>query len=269
MRNLTWIVCFLLFSLFGPVEGHADSRSVYYDSLKVAQAKLDRQATLRTRSNLASGALSTTLLGQFLGRRYKVGESWKVAAWIPDPSIMRQTMEANAMQPKRGRGGLFRYEVTGVRGNEVNLEITQLDAPGFPIVDPHVKSLNLTISLASGFEQTAKKYVLTDNSKIFSASSQGLHVPMSHLELFPLEAPELTTAIRSPVRTEPLLPPSLQSVTGGTSLAVNPARATHFEQDDFFGRQVEVIWRQGDPWPAYVKTTNGTAILVSASGGAQ
>jgi hypothetical protein len=257
VRNFTLIL--LAAVSFTSGTSGADTRTVYFDSLKVAQAKLDRQK----RPAHGANALSVSLLAQFIGRPYRLGDSWRVAAWIPDPSIMRQTSDPGSLAPKRGRGGIFQYEVTSVRGSEVDLKITQVENTGLPMVDPHVKSLNLTVSFAQGLEQKAKTYTLGESGKIFTASPEGLHMPVSHLELFPLEAPELTTAMRGEVRAVPALPPELQAIARGTSLQIDPAHAARFEQDDFFGRQIEAIWRQGDPWPVYIKTTNGTAILLS------
>jgi hypothetical protein len=242
-----------------PLTSGADQRTVYYDGLKVAQAKLDR----KDRQLHAAAGLSSSVVGQFFGRPYRVGDTWRVAAWIPDPSIMRQTSDPASMQPKRGRGGIFQYVVTSIHGGEVDVRITQVDAPGAPLVDPHVTSLDIKISLAGGFEQKAKTYALAGSGKTFTASHEGVHVPVSYLELFPLEAPELTTAMRGDVKEIPQIPAGLQALAGGTSPKIDPQRAARFEQDDFFGREIEAIWRQGDPWPVYMNTTNGTAVLIS------
>jgi hypothetical protein len=146
--------------------------------------------------------------------------------------------------------------------------VTQLSAPGSPAVDARVRSIALTVSTeGGGFTQASKTYQLTEGRKDFTASAEGLHAPVSYLELLPLEAPNLTSAVRGEAKGMPELPAELRVMAEGAPLTLDPARAARFEQDDFFGRSVEAIWRQGDPWPVYMKTANGVAVLVVASGG--
>jgi hypothetical protein len=258
MKNLIWILAVSL----APLPTHADSRSAYFDALKLAQSKIERSQ----HRGGSPGALSTSLLGQFLGRPYRTGDTWKVAVWAKDSSIMRQTSEPDKMNARQGRGGIFQYEVTAARSQEVDLRVTQLDAAGAPVIDPRVKSIQLRVSAeGGGFTPVSKVYQFTTGRKDFTASAEGVHAPVSYLELLPLEAPDLTTALRSEVTTTPELPAELRAM--GATLSIDPATSAHFEQDDFFGRSVEAIWRQGDPWPVYLKSANGVAVLIVGNSG--
>jgi hypothetical protein len=142
--------------------------------------------------------------------------------------------------------------------------VTELETPGIEKIDSRVSATRLTVSLDGGLRQAGKAYQLRDGSKDFAAPTDGFHTPVSYLELLPLEAPDLTTALRGEVKELPVLPAELKTIADaqGANLTINPDRAARFEQDDFFGRSVDAIWRQGDPWPVYLKTVTGTAVLI-------
>jgi hypothetical protein len=245
----------LLFNL-APAPAQAVSESVYLQSLQVAQAKLER---VKHGVDMLHGLEGAEAM-PWSQHAYHVGESWHVAVWTQDSSIMRSTAEPGALQSTRGRGGVFLYQVLAVTpAQTITLRITQENVAGWPPVDARVQSVELTLALGEMPTQVKKTYRL--DGKDFSASPEGMHAPVTYLELFPLDAPELASAIRTAPTSFPRLPSQLGTLVGAAP-HVDPAHAAQFELDDFFGRKIETIWRQGEPWPVYMNTSNGTAVLL-------
>jgi hypothetical protein len=231
--------------------------SEYLEMLKIAQQKVTRLKALHAGGN--PSALSTSLARTVVGRAYQVGDVWDVIACKE-----RSTMAAMTSEPVRTSNhcALFHYEVTEVKPGadpQVKIRVTQKEGYGLKVADNHIDSMELTTS--SRFAQSEKLYHLTNHAHIF-ASPNGVHTSATPLELYPLDVPEIETAEQMQPSTIPVLPPELQSLATQVGFTAELTHSTWFEQQDLFGREIQVLWQYGDLWPAYLKTPNGTAILV-------
>ncbi|HUP56775.1 MAG TPA: hypothetical protein VM598_04930 [Bdellovibrionota bacterium] len=258
MHRSLLVVLFLI--LWLPATASADTRKEYFDALKAAQAKVERAKQARE-LRAQSALVGETSLAPSLAPRHRVGDRWKVAAWSSDPNAMRHTSDPAALEKRSGRGAIFLYEVVRVAAGEVEIKVTQLEESGFTKIDARVDAL--TIAFKSGFAQERREYQLGGSSpRTFKASPEGMRAPVSYLELFPLEAPELSTAVRTAARELPEMPEPLRALWKSRGRALDLGQSEHIEQDDFFGRRIEAIWQAGQPWPTVLKTPHGTAILL-------
>lgn len=231
----------------------------YLQELKIAQAKVLRVKKAR----LAAASLSSPLVKSLFGRYYHVGDSWDVAAFQYMNPMARMTSDPDHLKMEITRSGIFHYEVVSVKSDripEVVMKVTQKLDFGLSPPDPRVQALTLTMN--DQLVQTRKSYQLVGHSLPVAASPNGIHSSVSPLELFPLDVPEILTASRAQATTLPQLPAEAQAVARKANYQPDLTRSSWFEQDDVFGRPVQVLWQQGDPWPAYLKTANGVAILI-------
>lgn len=235
----------------------------YLAALKVADQKVQRLKELQSREN----ALSSGMVKLLFGRFYQPGDSWDVAAWQFDgsqrnhPAFLKHhrldTPGAFAAQ------GVFHYEVESIRTglpSQIILKVTQTESFGMKIMDPRVKAIRLTMT--DGIVQSEKHYTLEGDTRPVRVFPDSLHTRISGLELFPLDVPDISTADKKSDFTLPELPPGIRSFSEQFSISPERKRSSWFEQEDFFGRPVQVLWQQGDPWPSYMKTVNGIAILI-------
>ena len=243
-------------------------RTEYLSALSLAEKKVERLKQFKTqRASVAIGgvsssteALSTSALKSLLGRSYKVGDQWDVIAFHYDNTAARATSDPKMLEPT-GRSGVFHYEVlgNGDQNGEITLRVTQKTAQGLKTVDSGVESVTLT--MGDEFQQTRKQYK-RPGGQVVNASPDGLHTSVSVLELYPLDIPDVVTAERLNANTIPSLPGQLAPLAKTNVFNPDLSQCSWFEQDDFFGRPVQVLWQHGDPWPAYLRTVNGVAILI-------
>lgn len=263
---------------------HADAAPAddYLRSLQIAQRKVERQNGSRLRGSGAaavaalSGApagasgeraalISSEILTRITGRGYQVGDHWEVAAVRIENPMARMISDPDRLQPSYSAAAFFRYtvrEAENAPGGKLVVTVEQIATPSAPIIDPKVSAVILT--LASDSTQTRKEYQI--GRKIVSVSPEGVRSPITSLEFYPLDLPEIRTAEALSGRSMPELPARLQQAVAGRVANVDSASAIWFEQDDFFGRPVQALWRKGAPWPTYLKTANGIAVLLSAGG---
>ncbi len=238
----------------------------YWSQLKVANDLVVRKQTASSGTQTGDAQnLSSNLLNRLFGRYYRMGDSWIVAAWQFEHGMSRMTGDSDKTQSRLGRGGIFKYQVTSVKTGthpEVVIRVTQEEQPKFPKVDPKVEYLQLTMS--DTLMQSEKIYSLGPRSSLRTASPNGIHTEISPLELYPLDAPEVDFSLRAPAKM-PELPNAIQSFLAQTRWNLKTSNALSFQQDDFFGRPIEMIWEQGKPWPSVLKTINGIAILLDRS----
>lgn len=235
----------------------SDSR--YLEALKIADQYVQRKKAIANDPN----ALSSTVIRALLGRYYRVGDAWVVAAYQEYPTLMRRVDQPEMLEQKSGKVGLFRYEVTQVKTGaapEVTLKVTQLNQSGIAPVDAGIEYL--TLKMNDKLKQGEKAYKVRGAQLETAVSPDGIRSRITDLELFPLDVPEVELDLRQDVRELPRLPAALQKVAQDAGFRPDVARSGWFEQDDFFGRPVQILWQQGDPWPAYLKTTHGVAILL-------
>lgn len=251
-------VLILLFAGLNSASGSLSEKD-YVAALKMAEAKVQRQKAAAANP----GAISSSLLRTLYGRYYRVGDTWEVAAFQYDNPNMRMTANPEQLTIKKGRGGIFRYEVTELKNGpqpSITIQVTQISDRGLKPVDPRVEKLMLTMTDST--VQTHKVYHFKGRPDPVPVSPDGLHSGIAILELFPLDVPEVITANRREALNMPDLPEGLRQIASQMGFKPDLSRSQWFEQDDFFGRPVQVLWQQGDPWPAFMKTSNGAEILI-------
>jgi hypothetical protein len=233
----------------------------YKDALKIVQAKIDR-----TRSANSASALSSPIIKAYFGRYYRVGDAWDVASWELKNPMMSLTPVSENTTVKTGRGGIFHYEVKDVRNGaspQVVISVRQISEFGMGPVDPKVQELTLTMS--DRFVQTEKAYRIKGKAKPIQVSPNGIHTDISPLELFALDVPEIASAVKHTPSSMPELPAAAQTVATQAGYHPDLSQSTWLDQDDFFGRSVEILWQYGNPWPAYLKTSTSLSILLRSN----
>jgi hypothetical protein len=255
----SWKCVFLFILLFSfGVEASMPEQD-YRAALQLAEKKVQQQ-----KQTLANPqALSSTLLRSLFGRYYQVGDTWDVAAWHIGSNMMRMTGDADHLRNTVGNGGVFHYEVISVKTGlqpQVVVQVTQTESNGLKVVDPKV--VRLTLTMNDQLMQSEKLYYLQGNSNPVHASPEGIHSSISPLDLFPLDVPEVATANRQTPVGFPALPTKIKEFFNSYGLKPDLSKSAWFEQDDFFGRPVQILWEQGNPWPSYFKTPGGIAILI-------
>jgi hypothetical protein len=236
----------------------------YQAALKLAQKKVAKQKQFNSQSG---SALSTSLIRNLFGRMYQVGDSWDVASWSETNPMAMKSSDAESVAHRRGRTALFHYEVVSVQpapNQQIVLRVTQVESQAVKKIDPRVTSLKLVFN--DRMLQGRKTYEMVDSqgaTRLIAVSPNDMHSAITPMEMFALDVPELVTADSRRAQAMPELPDALRALKSGSGLRFDASRALEFEQDDFFGRPVNAIWQQGDPWPAYLKTSNGISILIS------
>lgn len=257
-------------AVFGALPGapKAMTREQYLDALKIADQKVMREKAI-TRGG-SGDALSSSALSRLFGRYYQAGDTWEVAAWVLEQPIMNKVSRPEGQRPSVRKAGIFHYEVTAVKNGpepEITLLIRQIDRHGIAIVDPRIETL--TLKMNDRLQESEKSYRVAGRSAPVPVSTQGLRSGLTELEFFPLDAPEIATALTTPAKALPDLPEAVAALAGSVGWSPDLSKSQWLEQDDFFGRSVQMLWQFGDPWPAYLKTSNGVAILIRSSTGAR
>jgi hypothetical protein len=264
LRNFAASAVLLGSLVFSPLSQAEMSHSDYLTALKIADQHVQRQKALRAEDG--AGALSTSLARELMGRFYQVGDTWDVAAVHVASSMMRRTADPHQLTDRADEVGLFRYEVVEVKNGanpEVIIHVRQLEENGFKVVDKRVEKMVLKAS--AKLEQSAKSYVYAGQQSVRTGQALAAST-VTAMELFPLDVPNVLTAQREKGKAIPALPASLAGAVRNFAYSVQPSSTAWFEQDDFFGRPVQFLWQQGDPWPAYLKTPQGVAVLVRKGG---
>lgn len=250
-----------------PAKARAEmTESEYRSALKIASEEVQRRKRLaESRAN----AVSSSVLRELFGRYYEEGDSWVVAAYREESPMMRMTSDPAHLRSAEGQVGVFKYEVVKVRtGLNPEVELRVTEAPGFGAaekIDPRVTHLTLTMN--DQLSQSVKQYTFAstgnDAPSEVRVSAEGIRSSATPMDLFPLDVPDVFTARSDESAVAPKLPDALARVAARAGFAVDSGRTKAFEQEDFFGRAVRILWTQGDPWPAYLKTPQGVAVLLS------
>lgn len=231
------------------------SPSDYFAALKIA----DRAVQKKKGRHGLSSAVSSRLLRSLFGRYYEVGDAWDVAVLRLRPNLERMTEESSHLSEGEGKPAIFHYRVTDVKFGqepEVLIEVTQKTA-----VDPRVE--RLVLKMSDQFVQSEKSYFFAGSTEPLRVAPSGIRSRATPLELLPLDAPEVETAELARAERLPEIPSGLRALTWGAGRGPDLGQSFQFEQEDFFGRPVTGLWQLGDPWPAYLKTVHGVAVLVS------
>ncbi len=259
------------------------SEDDYFKSLRIADQYVrklkDRNGDGTVSGSLALGARGPRRsdLKSLQGRTYHVGDQWEVIAWRTDTMRAAAMMSAPSDHPPlRQEMAAFRYTVISVAPGAdgvAEIRIEPIDAYGLSSFDPRVKSL--TIRTDAKLSQYTKTYVFSvpgmmgmKKEVTVPVSADGIRSGITPLELFPIDMPRLELGEGTRVTKLPELPPALQPIAKSSGYKLRPDEGSWFEESDFFGRPIQMLWRTGEPWPAYLKTPYGVAILVSRGGGA-
>jgi hypothetical protein len=239
---------FILLSAVFSINAFSDyTESQYREALRIADQHV-KKTHLMTQS---SSALSIPLIQKIKGDFYRVGESWDVEVFqfLQNPNTPLGNTE------RKGRIARFHYEVVGVTPGEkpkVDLRVTQVA----PLLDAKVKALEIEAEVGGQeIEQVKKYYLLQNSSQIVLVSPEGLRSPITPIELFPVDFPNVSTLDEAPFKGELTLPKPLKA-------HFDPAQSLHFDGDDFLGKPLDVVWQHGDPWPAYMRTSLGVSVLL-------
>jgi hypothetical protein len=245
MKILGWCV---LVSMISPVFADAaraqQSDAEYLELLAIAQKSVERRREAReqrARARLSRGLGATQVARLGLNRKfYEKGQSWRVV-FTPsaDPAvaaIVRKELpgtKGGTMKPTE-----FEYSVLDASTEEARIQVKQL--PGGAPLDARVDHVVLTI--ASDFVPRRKEIFYRDGRApvVLVYAAEG---PLAMgFEATPLELPNLSEDEGEAVRD------------GGVP-------ALRFQTQDLFARPVEAVWREGEAWPAEVKTVAGVARL--------
>ncbi|HAR41466.1 MAG TPA: hypothetical protein DCS07_02350 [Bdellovibrionales bacterium] len=242
-----------------------DERELYSKALSIAQGKV-----LRDRAAAANrpGALSTSSSALLFGRPYQKGDSWDLAVWRLNQTqeMLRPapTLAASELRdPIVAESGLFRFKVIQVSQDAapvIEIEVTQLRQAGFSLIDPAVE--RILISGDGNFHPLKKQYFIKNRPEPFSVSPNGIRKVKSLIDFLPIDFIPLDNAVREELRYPPRLPPAIREFAAKTGFKPDLSRSVWLEQDDFFGRPIQALWEHGDPWPSYIKTPHGIALLV-------
>lgn len=241
----------------------ASSEKRYLSSLQYASQKV----LLKKQKSSSPLALSTSMISRQLGRPYQVGESWLVLAFIDEREMMRRTAPTRERSGSLSQGGLFEYRVTEIKTGfqpEITLSIHQVNHSQFPTLDPQVNQLFLILD--NQLSQKKKFYAMTHQSSFISVPWGGIGVSLSPLNFYPLDLPEMITAQESTQPKEPTMLQEVQLRAKPFLWKVNLNESDGYEQEDFFGRPIDILWEKGKPWPSYIKTPRGISILIESGG---
>ncbi|MFL5812493.1 MAG: hypothetical protein ACJ763_02855 [Bdellovibrionia bacterium] len=268
MRMVDWknksykgLLCSSLVMLVASSSTFGMTEQDYKNALKIVSEKV-----ARTQQSGSANALSSPIIKAYFGRYYKVGDSWDVASWEIKNPMLSYAPIAEGQSPKVGKGGVFHYEVKEVRNGttpQVVISVKQISDFGMTPVDPKVEELTLTMS--DRLVQTEKAYRLKGSAEAVKVSPDGLHSRITPIELYALDVPEIATAIKNTPSSLPELPATVQSVASRAGYQPVLNQSTWLEQDDFFGRPVQILWQYGNPWPSYLKTSSGMSILLRSN----
>jgi len=269
-RWVKWVVCVLGASLTATAASAMTERD-YFSALQFADQhvrKLKDRRTSRAGALLSAPAVEQSDLVSLHGRPWKKGDHWLV--------VMLKSEELRAAPPsaegelshtRRPELALFEYQVVESQpGGDVWVRVEPRSDWGILPVDPRVRSILLRTD--ESLRQKSKQYIFGTTHWLAApevrvgVSPDGLRSPITPLELYPLDLPRLDLGEGKRVLELPALPEPLRAVAKSTGYRIEPSQGMWFEEQDFFGRPVSLFWRQGDPWPAYLKTPYGVSLLI-------
>ena len=242
-------------TFFGTSAYAYENYTDYLAALKVA----DRYVQKKKQASVnRMGALSTSPVSELFGRYYQEGDSWDVAAVRIDPN-----MAPGADGDKISPPAIFHYQVTRVStgwSSGIEIHVTQIEQFGAKVVDAKVKEIVLLLN--GKFQEQSKKYIMNGTNQPVVGSVDGMGGNFSGLEFFPLDIFDIATADKSQPTVLPEIPLPLSKISAQTAFKIDASRSRLFDQEDFFGRSVQAIWQAGDPWPAFIRTPHGIAVLI-------
>lgn len=258
---------------------NAMSEQEYFEALRAVNERVEKLRERRSGLDAArsaarpegdAGVAGVQGLRGLRTRAYQVGDSWTVIAMKSEEQrVAALKMAPDAAPRPAPELGVFRYTVVEApeRSGEIEIRVEPQASHGISLPDSRVRSL--TLRADASFLQKAKVYAFGrggSRERRVPVSPDGIRSNVTPLELFPIDLPRIELGEGRRVAELPELPAGIARVARESGYDPKPGDGLWFEEQDFFGRPVELFWRQGDPWPAYIKTPQGLAILVSKGG---
>ncbi len=233
------------------------SSEEYSRALSIAQRKIEKRSASALLAQSRGGVNSA--LSHSPGPpgnapvRYKVGDTWDVAAW-------HYGIGANTARFSVAASGIFRYQVTAVDElGRATIEVAELPSSNTRLIDPAVQKVRLQLGAALG----ASKTYLVAGRRV-GVTTDGLKSTASALEAFPLDPPRTDLADSTEAPDLDDFPASVNEGAKkyGVDLAALVGSAHWYSQEDFFGRGIDFVWKDGEPWPTVLRTSGGVAVLI-------
>ncbi|MDR3606962.1 MAG: hypothetical protein P4M08_06225 [Oligoflexia bacterium] len=196
-----------------------------------------------------------------MGRSYRIGEEWDVVSYynLQNASALPGGSARTDFAP-HGRISAFHYRVSSIA--PLRIEVTETKK-----TDPSVTSV--TLAFDAEFHEIAKAYHRTDGSTT-EGLVHGMHTRFLPLEIYEIDAPQVSTAESVPYQTPDELiasmPAPLAAIAHSSRFSYDADNASSMRTIDGFGREVDFVWQKGNPWPSYVKTDRGISILTNGAG---
>ena len=205
------------------------------------------EVKLRAVPGARLGDTSTTALK--LGQRfYRVGEKWAVRFEpTSDPSIAtmarKSILDADSQNPITADPIIYDYAVLAVSGEGnakigITQRLTRPEAKANGLVD------HVVLTIGPRFTPVGKEIHYRDGRPPLSIAIAARGNFAMGFDATPTDLPNILTDNGTPVR------------------GLDGAAGLEFTTVDIYGRPVTTLWREGEVWPASVKTTSGTATLL-------
>lgn len=264
MNNTKWLGGFVALMGLTSIAAYAQPEGSSADWLRRYNLDIAEKYAAKARAHrdqMAAGVLvsQTPLTQALMGSQYHVGDQWDVIAF---QNFNTEIAKGDAIRDGelRGTPAGFHYQVTSV--NPLQIEVTQVSIFGLKIVDAEVASV--TLKYDAQLKEISKTYHLADHTSATVAAGD-LRNRLIPLEAYPIEIPNLEMASPEPATVAPALPGRMGDLGKKAGYAPDLAHSSWIEDDDLFGRAVEILWQKKTPWPSYLKTSLGMSILVRSS----
>ena len=216
-------------------------KDLYSKMSKIAEEKVKRQKTATQNLNILAlnsggrtASVPSIIPSIVMEHSYRVGERWTVATWPIIQTPIRMAGLTKDNQPQVGRMSLFDYEVVETNNKiptEIKIKITVIKSQDLPIGHSETRSLTLGVQ-----------------DKMVGR--------------FPPDIPDVSEAIRNPKASLPTLPGTIAKNAEKIGYRPDLPLCNAYDREDFFGRPVHILWQPGSPWPEYLETSRGIALLV-------
>lgn len=224
--------------------GFAQVESGQYNELIAIASKHAAEKQLRQIPGARLGSRAQNAL-KLNGRFYEPGQSWLVK-FLPtsDPAVagMSRKSAPLAEPTLTPQPTTYEFKVLEVTPeHQANIQIKQRILPGDASGDGRVERIVLTMS--AQFTPVRKSVFYRDGRRPISIDFEGHGALAMGFEATPVDLPNLNSDDGHPVSD------------------ANGRGALEFRVSDLFGRPVEALWREGELWPAVVKSVAGTAVV--------
>jgi len=252
----------LLISVIGikPVWSAEMQGQDYFTLLGIA-AKAVRAQKNAVPASSEGGPISAVAALGLERRPLQVGEKWRVSFTPSNDSIARMSMDPVDLQESKRNPLFFEFRVTNISqttsGRLAQVEVKQDDTQvrkGY-LADPRVDSILITLNERFGLVRKEIRYRDGRAPGQFQESPQENVV--SGFSAYPIDLPNVSTVSGETLRD---IPAALKG-----RIKVDLAHTLDFQFSDLYARPMRAIWQDSDPWPVYVESPAGIAVLISKS----